>query len=162
MFTPSNELKSSVENSNVVRIKTNIVEEIKKDPLFKTNNFYDAVKYAEENGISLKELYKLMDVEEKDIAEKEHWDKTYFYKKVNWLNQNFAVDERIPHIKEVGRFVFGKETKERRESVNPNPALNRNCQSRKKNTISMKKVIGITAAVAAIFGVIVWLIKILK
>lgn len=104
-FTPSETLRYAIEKKDKVSIKSCLTFMIKTDPTFKTNNFNNALNYVESKGISIKEPYKLMPDEEV-IEDKSKWTEKYFYYAVNMLEENFALS-RIPHIKAVGKAVFG-------------------------------------------------------
>lgn len=154
MFTPNERLENSVNEKNTVLIKAALTLIIKNDdPTFKTDDFNEAVKYVESKGITIQEPYKLM-AEEYEIADNAGWTQKYFYYKTNMLEENFAPAERIPHIKDVGKYVFGN-------VENPGKAPRKNRRSL-KNTISAGQAIGMFAAIAAIAGVIIWIIKALR
>ena len=154
MFTPNEVLENSVNNKDTVSIKSALTSIIKyEDPTFNTEDFNKAVKYVESKGITIQEPYKLM-AEEYEIAENASWTKKYFFYKTNMLEKNFAPAERIPHIKAVGKYVFGN-------VENPGRAPRKNRRSL-KNTISAGQAIGMFAAIAAIAGVIIWIIKALR
>lgn len=172
MFRPSNNLLKAIKEQDKTGIKSSIVYLIKTDPTFEKNDVEEAINYVNRQGIQICEEYKVQDGENLE-EDKTKWTEHYFYLITNWLADNFAPKERLPHIKEVGKSVF-KSThaqlkkeesfiKEKREGHYENPTIapSRSRRSHTK-TVSTMKIFGVIGAVVALVGVIVWLIKIFK
>ena len=143
MFKPNSVLEDSINKKDIVSIRSALSFIIKCDPTFKTKDFDDAIKYVESKGITIKEPYKLMN-DENNIEEKSKWTEKYFYYKTNMLEENFAVAERIPHIKAVGRSVFAERAdkiqhespssnnEKKSSTANPTSAPSKNRRSKKR------------------------------
>ena len=106
MYKPNDFLAECVENKNQCNTRGAIVTMIFTDAAFKTNEVYDAIKYAEENGISVYEPHdeSIQITEIPDV-----WDELYFSRVANQLRRNFSV-ERLEYVKKVGRKVFSQST----------------------------------------------------
>lgn len=109
-FIPSKNLADAVKNRDNLEVKIALTYIIKCHPEFDTNEFYQALNYVEESGMKIREPYEKQDGEERKENSND-WDEHYFYSLVNYLMDNFSVDERLPHIKEVGKAVFGYSVK---------------------------------------------------
>lgn len=107
-YTPTETLEEEIRTNNIKAIKSGLTNVICFDPTFRTNKFELQLKYIEDKGINIRDPYKERD---EYRLKKEDWTKEYFFLLVEWLRQNFAIDERIEHVKEVGRFIF-KEDKQ--------------------------------------------------
>ena len=156
MHKPSEKLQSE----DINEIRESLVLTLK----FDRNNFdrvlKKALKHAKSKGLTIEEPYKLVEGEYTK-EKKEEWDDKYYFYKADLLRHNFALKERLPHIKEIGKVVFAEEA-ETNNAENPGIAPSKNRRSKKKNTISIGQAVGVIAATAAIIGAIIWIIQIFR
>lgn len=160
---PSKDLKESVQRKDIKAIKESLVD-ILKHERNNYDNFYAALRYVESKNMidKITDTYKLIEAEK--TKERNEWDKSYYLYKTFLLEDNFALKERLPHIKEIGKVVFADEESQIKETEtnsaeNPEIAPSKNRRSKKKNTISIGQAVGVIAATAAIIGAIIWIIK---
>ena len=161
-----NKSSKKLPSEDVNEIRKSLVKTLK----FDRNNFDRVLKktlqYAKSKGLTIEEPYKL--VEGEYTKEKtEEWDDEYYFFKADLLKYNFALKERLPHIKEIGKVVFAGEEShingtETNDAENPGIAPSKNRRSKKKNTISIGQAVGVIAATAAIIGAIIWIIQIFR
>ena len=104
-FIPDEILEKSVREKNIGAIRTCLVNFIHFDPMFKTPDFKNALEYVESKNISIKVSYE-KEIDEYKLQDPKDWNTQYFFLLTEWLRRNFAVKDRIPHIREVGRVAF--------------------------------------------------------
>lgn len=104
-FKPNSVFEKSISSKDISAIKTCLENVISADPLFQTTNFEDACRYVRDKGIQIDEKYQLLEVE-KLSQNATDWTKLYFFGLTDCLRLNFAVKERLPHIKEAGKVAF--------------------------------------------------------
>lgn len=105
-FKPDDILQDAILKRNISAIKTCLINFIKFDPIFESNTFEEALKYVNDKNININVSYNKQSDEYKR-EDRSKWDREYFYLLTEWFRRNFAVKERLPHIKEVGAVVFG-------------------------------------------------------
>ena len=94
-------------------------------------------------------------VEEPTPTDKSMWDKRLFLKKVEFLRRNFAYDDRIKELREIGPVVYAGEMDDEEPNFSKAP---KGQWSGKKNT-SLAMIIGAIVAAAAIIALIAALVK---
>lgn len=94
----------AVQERNLEDIRTYLVSAIDADPRFQSGEFEEKMAFLTQNGVDPTVPY----VEDAMEFRKEcgEWDKPYFFRLTEWLRLNFAPEQRLAHIKEVGRAVF--------------------------------------------------------
>lgn len=109
----SNTFKQDVEKGSVIHIRDELTTICHEDRSFSTGKFDAYLDYAKKANIS--GLFDTFDGE--DFKPKNEWDKDYWSYITASLMDNFC-NERIRHLKEVGKHVYGKSaTTEASESI---------------------------------------------
>ena len=98
--------KKDVESKNVNHIRDELTTIAHSDRDFHTSEFDDYLQYAKDAKIE--DLFDKFDGEE--FKPKDEWDEKYWSYIVSSLMDNFC-KERIDHLKEVGKYVYGKDKK---------------------------------------------------
>ena len=108
-FNPDETYDKAIYNRDVGALKTLLVGIIGSDPTFVTSEFEEAQEYIRNksmavNGeeIILGEDYQVQE----DEYEKIEWDERFFQMNLVWLRDNFALSERLPEIKKIGKYVY--------------------------------------------------------
>lgn len=110
-FNPNETYDKAIRSQDKMALRTLLVGVIGSDPTFATSEFEEAIQYIrnksiEINGqeISLNEEY----VKQEDEYKKEdaYWDESYYLLNLVWLMDNFAIEERLPDIKKMGKVVY--------------------------------------------------------
>ena len=97
-------LNDRIRANDISALKSGLINIIRFDQMFRTSKFNEQLKYIEDQGIKIRVPYE-EEVDEYRL-EKEDWTQDYFFHLMEWLRLNFAPSQRIPHMREVGRFVF--------------------------------------------------------
>ena len=106
MFKPSDEFRKDVEEKNILHIRDELTTIAHEDRGFYTTKFDDALAYAKKANID--GLFDIYDNE--PFKPKEEWNREYWAYVAASLMDNFC-EERINHLKEVGRFVYPRPAK---------------------------------------------------
>lgn len=94
---------SYIKANDIVALRGILIGKINRDPKFITRHFENTYNYIKNKGISLEEPYVIQS-SEKETKEENTVD--YFRFLLVQLNNNFALEERLPKIKEVGRIAY--------------------------------------------------------
>lgn len=164
-FVPSGIFEKSVEDGDISAIKTGLVNYIHFDPMFKTADFKNALDYVKNKNINIEVPYE-KEIDEYVFEDKKDWNRQYFFLLTEWLRLNFAVEKRVPHIREVGRVVFKEQLKSNQESNIIDKSINErqtndfqkdhiDCgRKKKKVTINIVKV-AFAVGVVIVIGLII-------
>ena len=139
----------AVEKRDFPELRTYITEKIQADPLFEKNESKLCMDFLKEKGLDITEPFQLNGGETPIPADRTKWDKWLFHDKVICLRRNFAYDERIQDIEKIGKEVYGKENVSK--PIIQNQSKNRN--------VSPFAIAGIAAAIVAVIGLIIWILK---
>lgn len=139
----------AAENGDISTLRNYVAESIQIDPLFEDSICEDCMAYLKGKGVDITEPLHKTAIEPLVPQDHSLWKKELFHEKVECLRQNFAYDERIPEIKEIGKEVYGK------KSVNSPTAQ----VEIKKCKVSPFAIAGIVAAIVAVIGLIIWILK---
>jgi len=167
-YIPNNLLKETVEQKDSYAVRGALVALILTDSSFKKGVVYQAIKYAEENGVI---VYQEHDSTIELIENSAEWSDEYFAKVANQLRRNFS-KERISHLEKVGKKVYATQTvtveanstSSQRASVQPK----HNTQQRttrtvkveqKKNFLTGRQALAIAAAGIAVAAIIILIAK---
>ena len=95
----------AIANQDTLRLQMMLVTIIYSDEGFNTNRFLETIK-------AVKEAYPQIIVPHSgDLnVDKTQWNEAYYNKLLSELRDNFS-QERINHVMEVGRYLYGKEEK---------------------------------------------------
>lgn len=96
--------ETAVLEADLSMIRTCITEKIYADPRFETGTYEKYMNYVKQHGLSITDPYCLRP-DEFDLP-KEAWNESFFNRSVEWFRLNFAPEERVPKLKQVGRQVF--------------------------------------------------------
>lgn len=149
------EFISAAKDKDIPALRSFVTFEIINDPTFKKKRCDECMEYLKNQGINITEEYQMDSVEEPTPTDKSMWDKRLFLKKVEFLRRNFAYDDRIKELREIGPVVYAGEMDDEEPNFSKAPKGQR---SGKKNT-SLAMIIGAIAAAAAIIALIVALVK---
>lgn len=94
----------AVQERNLEDIRIYLVSAIDADPWFQSGEFEGKMAFLAQQGIDPTVPYVEDTVEFR--KERGEWDKQYFFRLTEWLRLNFAPDQRLAHIREVGKAVF--------------------------------------------------------
>ncbi|MBP8641209.1 MAG: hypothetical protein KBI01_10005 [Oscillospiraceae bacterium] len=148
--------KESVNEKDISGIRTSITECIYRDPTFQSGAYEAHMDYVNNNGVTISEPYQMQSNE--FVLTEGEWDDRYFYRLVEWFRLNFAPDERIPKLKEVGKRVFvEKATKSKEDNQNFRPV-----PGGRRNAMKKPSILAITGATAAAVVVILILIRLIR
>lgn len=105
MFTSfdENKFRQAILDKNYMHLKVNAVSAISYDPTFERGEANDVIEILKKEVPEIFEEYKQEEYEER--LDRNEWDKRYFSKLTYWFQENFA-EERLAHIKEVGKAVY--------------------------------------------------------
>ena len=141
MFIPSDEFRKDVEEKNILHIRDELTTIAHEDRGFYTTKFDDALAYAK--NANIEGLFDNFDNE--TFKPKEEWDREYWAYIAASLMDNFC-EERINHLKEIGRCVYPKPQKTATENYE---------KTRKKEEHGKKQspiIVLLVAAAAALLG----------
>lgn len=107
MFQPSKLLLKNLnaDPHNISNIIGALIGYINADPMFKKNDFDNAIRYVLAHGITESELFTDFDSELEFEENSEKWDENYYARAVVRLNNNFC-HKRIEHVKAVAKRVY--------------------------------------------------------
>lgn len=110
MFQPSKLLLKNLNADpyNISNIIGALIGYINADPMFKKNDFDNAVQYVLTHGITESELFTDFDSELEFEENSEKWDENYYARAIVRLNHNFC-PKRIEHVKAVAKRVYATE-----------------------------------------------------
>lgn len=110
MFQPSKLLLKNLnaDPHNISNIIGALIGYINADPMFKKNDFDNAIRYVLAHGITESELFTDFDSELEFEENSEKWDENYYARAVVRLNNNFC-HKRIEHVKAVAKRVYATE-----------------------------------------------------
>lgn len=94
----------AVQEQNLEDIRTYLISAIDADPWFQSGEFEEKMAFLAQQGVDPTVPYVEDAVEFR--KERGEWDKQYFFHLTEWLRLNFAPDQRLAHIREVGKAVF--------------------------------------------------------
>lgn len=94
----------AVQERNLEDIRIYLVSAIDADPWFQSGEFDEKMVFLARQDVDPTVPYA--EGAEEFRKEREEWDKPYFFRLTEWLRLNFAPNQRLAHIKEVGRAVF--------------------------------------------------------
>ena len=105
MFTSfdENKFRQAIIDKNYMHLKVNAVSAISYDPTFERGEANNVIEILKKEVPEIFEEYKQEEYEER-LSQSE-WDKRYFSKLTYWFQENFS-EERLAHIKEVGKMVY--------------------------------------------------------
>lgn len=149
------EFISATQKEDVPYLRSFIASEIINDPTFKKGVCDECMSYLKSNGVNITVPYELNTTEEPTPTDKSMWDKRLFLRKVEYLRKNFAYEERIGELREIGKVAYYEEPVSEKANFEEAPKGRR---SEKKNS-SLAAIFGAIAAVAAIIAVIAVLLK---
>lgn len=159
-FTFWPEFVEAVESGDKQGIKSYITSQIKNDPTFKNGNCHKYMEYVKEKGIDIIEPFKLNASEEPTPTDKSKWTKELFYGKIEYLRLNFAYDDRIKEIEQIGKIAYTeaekqKNTTKKKESTKANfPQAPQRSQSAKKSASPFPMIGAIVATVAVVASIV--------
>lgn len=105
MYRQCEYMEKAICNKNLIEIHNELCSLIHKDPVFKSTIFDDALEYLQREGIQ-----DVIETHNKrPFREKDKWTKEYWGMVMSDLMFNFS-NERIEHIKEIGKHLFYAET----------------------------------------------------
>ena len=109
-FYPNKTYDDTIKNNEKGALKALLIHIISGDPTFITTEFEEALKYIKSKGISKEDLEeKYIKQEDEYDLPKSEWNKDYYHIQLVWLRDNFALKERLPKIKEIGKEVYKNE-----------------------------------------------------
>ena len=107
MFTPSNMLLNylNAQPRDMFDIVGALMGYINADPMFKTNDFEQAVQYVLSHGVSKEELFDQFDSEIEFEENAAKWNEEYYSYARVYLKDNFC-EKRIAHVKAVAKKLY--------------------------------------------------------
>lgn len=102
MWTPNAYVKDAIGNRNYIRIHNEFCSVIHQDPSFRTRDLEEAIQYIK--GQNVPDVIRAHD--QRPFADRGEWNKEYWALVLSELMDNFS-SERVEHIKQVGRHLFG-------------------------------------------------------
>jgi hypothetical protein len=96
-------LKSAIEERNISRIRSVFYTIAHEDPSFASGKYEETLKYVK--GLNIEGFIEAHNGSE--FAPQDAWDKEYWAEVASELQDNFS-QERIDHLIEVGKYVYGK------------------------------------------------------
>lgn len=107
MFTPSNMLLSylSAQPRDMFDIVGALLGYINADPMFKTNDFEQAVRYVLSHGVTKEELFDQFDSGVDFEENPANWNEEYYSYARVYLKDNFC-EKRIAHVKAVAKKLY--------------------------------------------------------
>lgn len=170
-FKPNSVFENSINSNDISAIKTCLENIISLDPLFKTTDFADACNYVRNKGVMIDEAYELLPGE--IFSDKsEDWTRPYFFGLTEFLRRNFAVKERLPHIKEAGKVAFKDLQQQVRTAPPPSAGAptpnfpkgsqNHHASRKSQGKLSLSTVVAALLALGAVVAVVVLIIRITR
>ena len=101
-YVPNNLLKKEVANKDENAVRGALFAIILSEPSFQNKEVYQAIKYAEDNGV---DVYQEHNPSIEIIEDSTKWNSEYFGKVANQLTRNFS-KERLSHLEKVGKKVY--------------------------------------------------------
>lgn len=161
--TFANEFLSAVEKKDLPYIKAYIASVILNDPRFEQAKCHDYMDYVRSHNLNITEPFKLNVSENVTPTDKSKWDKGLFRRKVEYLRLNFAYDERIKELEQIGKVAFEKpaddEASVKKTNNNTECFSNAPKRGRSKKKASPFAILGVIAAIAAIVTAIMIIVK---
>lgn len=111
----TDKFKKDVEDKNITHIRDELTTIAHSDRTLSNGEFDAYLDYAKKANIN--GLFDPFDGEK--FKPKEEWDKNYWSYMVASLMDNFC-NERVKHLKDIGRYVYGKTTTEAANSHDSN------------------------------------------
>lgn len=107
MFTPSNLLMNylNAQPRDIFDIVGALMGYINVDPMFKTNDFEQAVQYVLSHGVTREELFDQFDSEVDFEENPDNWNEEYYSYARVYLKDNFC-EKRIAHVKAVAKKIY--------------------------------------------------------
>lgn len=107
MFTPSNMLLNylNAQPRDMFDIVGALMGYINADPMFKTNEFEQAVQYVLSHGVTKEELFERFDSEIDFEENSSKWNEEYYSYARVYLKDNFC-EKRIAHVKAVAKKLY--------------------------------------------------------
>lgn len=102
-----NELNEAITKKDYDWLKAAVLNTIWNDPTFEHGETEALLEILKRKVPKIFETKKKVPSEEKELLDHSLWDKKYFSDLTYYFQENFA-ESRIPHIKEVGKAVYGK------------------------------------------------------
>lgn len=102
MFTPSNMLLNylNAQPRDMFDIVGALMGYINADPMFKTNDFEQAIQYVLNHGVSKEELFAQFDSNIEFEENTSKWNEEYYSYARVYLKDNFC-EKRIAHVKAI-------------------------------------------------------------
>lgn len=155
----------AIKENDTPTLHTCLCMEIKLDPQFKTGRYEEILAYIKKQGVTVEVPYEKQSAEFK--LPSNEWTELYFYRLTEWLRENFAPTERIPHIKEVGRAMFPekkqsepdfqKASQEQKTAQRAGVSSGKAAPRKKPGTVAAA-----IAAVVAVLALVALIVKLLK
>lgn len=159
-------LKNAIQNKDVAKIRNILITVIGLDPRFETKAIERDLEYLEgcypELYNEICEPFKEMKAYGEKRLSRDAWDRQYFHTLIEWLRVNFAPDQRLAHIKEVGETVYPPiHTKPPMPGSTEHPNNQKHGKPTPKNAHSQYRVnsIPFLIAIAAVLTGIIFVIK---
>ena len=156
----------AIEKKDIPYLRAYIAAKIRNDQKFERNACDDCMRFLKEKGLDITEKFKLNVSEKEAPTDQALWTEKLFYDKVEYLRLNFAYDERVPELREIGRTVYGKEKSEKgsnlsAETSRKNMTASKTVEESQRGSrqTSPFAIVGAIAAIVAIIGLIVFLLK---
>jgi len=143
-FIPTSSYKEAIERKDTTVLKGLLSSILGSDPTFETSEFSEAMTYIKnESAVSfgapleLEEEYMIQEGEYTESDPKK-FTPEYYALNLVWLQDNFALDRRLPHIKEVGKIAYkdkktlGKTKRSQKESIKKDYAVPPTTSGQKK------------------------------
>ena len=107
MFTPSNMLQNylNTQPRDMFDIVGALMGYINADPMFKTNDFEQAIQYVLNHGVSKEVLFVAFDSGIEYEEDSTKWNEEYYSYARVYLKDNFC-EKRIVHVKAVARKLY--------------------------------------------------------
>lgn len=167
-YIPNNLLKETVEKKDNYAVRGALVALILTDSSFEKGVVYQAIKYAEDNGVC---VYQEHDSSIELLENSTGWNEEYFAKVANQLRRNFS-KERLSHLEKVGKKVYVTHTpiigNKTTSTPRVNVQTNRTSQHTttrtikpepKKNFLTGRQALAIAAAGIAVAAIIILISK---
>lgn len=167
-YVPNNFLRKTVEKRDADEVRGALVALILIDSSFSKGIVYQAIKYAEENGI---EVYQEHNSSIELTENAADWNEDYFAKIANQLRRNFS-KERLSHLEKVGKkaYITHIPTNETKTPSIPRGNMQSNrtyrqtagCNGKtepKKNFLIGRQAIAVVAAGIAVAAIIILITK---
>lgn len=148
---------SAVEKRSITNIRSALKGKITEDMNFSKGVFSESLNYVFQHGITKSELFDEHDGTVFDLN-KNNWTREYFNSVMADLLFNFS-EERINHIKQVGRHLYPPVVK---SAPSPNTNVNTNVNVSQGIQTGLKKFIPLLLLIVAVLVVILLLVAIVQ